>query len=344
MNELKHLSRRSFLQQTFAYSAMAALAPGSLLPAGAQQAPPPNPNAAHMFLLGDWGTDRYKPQQISVSQSMNQWMDSRHVQPGALFMLGDNWYGKMHGKTGEERWQEQFENMYPANRFPGPAYAVLGNHDYERAKIDKVQMQLDYPKQHKTRWTMPSRWYTFNYPEVNPVAKFICLDSNLPGTKPFDPWPWSYLMSPEDREAQDVWFKAELAKPRTLPFLIVIAHHPLFTNGVHRDNPILIPRWDPLLRDAKVDFYITGHDHDLQHLEFAGHPTSFVISGGGGAELVDWSMDPKKRGPFGGRVLGFSHLELAKDICTLRHIGLNAEELHSFQKTPDGRMTILKAG
>ena len=94
-----------------------------------------------MFMLGDWGTDRYQPQQVNVAQSMAQWMDSRHVQPGALMMLGDNWYGKMHGDHGVQRWQDQFENMYPASRFPGPAYAVLGNHDYEKGKHDKVQLQ-----------------------------------------------------------------------------------------------------------------------------------------------------------------------------------------------------------
>ena len=57
----------------------------------------------------------------------------------------------------------------------------------------------------------------------------------------------------------------------------------------------MIKRWEPLIRQAKVDFWITGHDHDLQHIEFANHPTSFVISGGGGAELVDWTTPPEKR-------------------------------------------------
>ncbi len=91
-----------------------------------------------------------------------------------------------------------------------------------------------------------------------------------------------------------------------------------------------------------MDFYITGHDHDLQHIEFADHPTSFIISGGGGAELVNWSVPPEKRGPFGGRVIGFTHLEMSKDAVVLRHVGPNADQLHAFRKTPDGKMTLLK--
>lgn len=302
---------------------------------------PPSASAHHLFAIGDWGTDKYIEQQKAVSYSMRTWMGAHHVSPEAMLLLGDNWYGHLHEGLDDDRWQSQFENMYPANYFPGPAYAVLGNHDYEKGKHDKVQLQLDYPKQKKTRWTMPSKWYTFKYPEKNPLITFICLDSNLPGTKSFEFMPGSYLMSREEADEQDRWFAGELAKPRTTPFLAVLAHHPLYTNGIHRDNRVLIPRWDGLLRDHKVDLYLTGHDHDLQHIEFDGHPTSFVISGGGGAELVNWSVPPEKRGPFGGRVVGFTHLELSRDALVLRHVDAQAKQLHAFRKTPDGKMTLL---
>ena len=166
----------------------------------------------------------------------------------------------------------------------------------------KVDLELGYAAHAKgTRWTFPSRWYSFQYPQKDPVITFICLDTNLPGMKKgADKFlPWSFEMKKEDRDQQDAWFRAELAKPRTTPFVACVAHHPLYTNGIHRDQKILIRDWDALLRQYKVDFWISGHDHDLQHLEFAGHPTSFVISGGGGAELVDWTTPPEKRGPFG---------------------------------------------
>ncbi len=97
-----------------------------------------------------------------------------------------------------------------------------------------------------------------------------------------------------------------------------------------------------MIRQAKVDFWITGHDHDLQHIEFAGHPTSFVISGGGGAELVDWSTPPEQRGPFGSKVLGFSDLEVVGGDVVLRHVDVNGQELHSFRKSPGGKVTLLK--
>ena len=38
-----------------------------------------------------------------------------------------------------------------------------------------------------------------------------------------------------------------------------------------------------MLKAAHVDFYICGHDHDLEHLESDG--MDFLICGGGGAAL-----------------------------------------------------------
>ncbi len=48
---------------------------------------------------------------------------------------------------------------------------------------------------------------------------------------------------------------------------------------------MLIRDWDPLFHKYRVDLFLAGHDHDLQHLEFQGHPTSHFLSGGGGADL-----------------------------------------------------------
>ncbi|HVG26321.1 MAG TPA: metallophosphoesterase [Acidobacteriaceae bacterium] len=338
------LNRRQFLRQTFAFSALAAAAPQLALaqaaPGGPRPAPAPDPGSPHIFMIGDWGTDKYEDQQVAVATAMKDWVDKRNIHPGALWLLGDNWYGNMGTGFDSPRWQRQYEQMYPRSHFPGPTYAVLGNHDYEFKVSSKVDLQLGYAAHTPgTRWSMPNRWYTFKYPEKDPVVTFICLDTNLPGSKS-DFFPWSFTMKKDQRDEQDTWFRAELAKPRSTPFVAVVAHHPLYTNGIHKDNHLLIKDWDALIRQYKVDFWISGHDHDLQHLEFAGHPTSFFISGGGGAELVDWTTPPEKRGPYGGKVLGFSDMEFNKEAIILRHIDPRGQILHSFRKSPDGKIEI----
>jgi tartrate-resistant acid phosphatase type 5 len=329
-------TRRRFLQQTAKFSALALLDAHVALPTTASSGTDPDPKASHLLLIGDWGTVSEPEQQIAVADGMKHWVAANAIRPDALLMLGDNFYGELPGGVDSERWVRQFEQMYPSSSFPGPAYAVLGNHDYEKLRGNKVEAELEYAKR-KTRWTLPSRWYTVTLPEENPLITVVCLDSNFPGSKGFFRWPWSFDMTKEEQEEQQQWLAAELAKPRSTPFLALAAHHPVYSNGVHRDDPSLIARWEPLLRQHKVDLYLSGHDHDLQHLEFAGHPTSFIISGGGGAELVNWTTQPRKRGPFGARALGFTDLELSKDAVILRHIGKDGNTLYEFKKQGRGQ-------
>jgi hypothetical protein len=172
--------------------------------------------------------------------------------------------------------------MYPSSIFPCPAYAVLGNHDYERVGGNKVEAELAYAKAGTSRWQMPARWYTVSLPVNDPVITFFCLDSNLPGTKSRELWPWSFEMSAAEERSQDAWLQSELAKDRPGQLLAFVAHHPLYTNGIHGDNRVVVSKWDQALTDHHIDLYISGHDHDLQHLEFENHPTSFVVSGGRG--------------------------------------------------------------
>jgi tartrate-resistant acid phosphatase type 5 len=98
-----------------------------------------------------------------------------------------------------------------------------------------------------------------------------------------------------------------------------------------------------LFREHNVTLYLAGHDHDLQHLEFEGHPTSFFLSGGGGADLYDLKIDPSKRGPYGQKVYGFSHLSVAAKQLTLRHFDSEGRLLHAFTKTPVGQLSVFVA-
>ena len=179
---------------------------------------------------------------------------------------------------------------------------------------------------------MPGHWYGVKLPKENPLLTLICLDSNFPGSKGLNLWPWSFVLTRQQHDEQQRWLEAELEKPRSTPFLALVAHHPLYSNGMHRDNPTLIAQWDSLLRRHKVDLYLSGHDHDLQHLEFKGHPTSFVISGGGGAELVGWTTPPRERGPWGLRAVGFTDLQISQEELVVRHIGKDATVLYEFKK------------
>jgi hypothetical protein len=309
--------RRRFLRQSFAFSALASLGslPASargLFPNAMASAKTAGVKSADLLMVGDWGSENVSAQ-AAVASAMRSYAQGNAVQPQALLMLGDNWYGALPGGANSPRWDRQFEAMYPADVFPGPAYALLGNHDYQNYPESKVSAELDYARSDRsggktTRFFLPSRWYRFEFPTVNPLITVIALDSNMPFPDGTTVKGRDFTLSHEMQAEQLTWLEAQLKQPRTTPFLVVMGHHPVYSNGTHGDHPVLVRDWDPLLRKYNVHCYFAGHDHDLQHLEFDGHPTSFFLSGGGGADLYTLKVQPSVRGPYAQKVYGFSHL------------------------------------
>ncbi len=116
------------------------------------------------------------------------------------------------------------KQMYPADDFPCPAYAVLGNHDYQRWPESKVDAELEYARSGRngsspTRWTMPSRWYRFEFPAKNPLVTFLALDSNMPRADGKEKEGRDFTLTPQQQAEQLAWFEGELKRPRTTPFV-----------------------------------------------------------------------------------------------------------------------------
>jgi len=332
-------SRRRFLKQTFAFSALATLGSAGV-PAFAA---PVHPDAADLLFIGDWGYDTDHTGQTAVAAGMAGYIRHNALHPQAFLLLGDNWYGDLTGGAHSARWQSQFEQMYPVDTFNCPAYAILGNHDYQIYPESKVDAELEYARTRPTRWTMPARWYRFDFPAHKPLITFLALDSNMPHPRGPQAAGRNFTLTDEQRTGQLAWLENELQKPRSTPFLAVLGHHPIYSDGPHGDHPVLIRDWDPLFRKHNVQLYLAGHDHDLQHLEFEGHPTSFFLSGGGGADLYDLKINPAQRGPYAQKVYGFSHLSVTREALTLRHLDANGRLLHAFSKSAKGAISILPA-
>ena len=338
-NELNGtISRRRFLRQSFAFSALAGLGASPLF-ASAKSGGGAG-GGSRLLMVGDWGYENFKAQS-RVAQAMTAYVRERGFRTEALFMLGDNWYGPLPGGVKDPRWQRQFEEMYPKSVFDCPAYAIPGNHDYQTMPENKVAAELEYAKAGGTRWTMPSLWYSFEFPAKKPLMTVIALDSNMPFASGLPTKGVNFTLTPAQQAEQLIWLEAELEKPRSTPFLVVMGHHPIFSNGPHGDHKVLVRDWEPLLRKHKVHLYLAGHDHDMQHLEFDGHPTSFVLSGGGGADLYPLVIDEAQRGPYAARVYGFSDLEVTPEMLTLRHLDENGRLLHAFSKKVDGTVTVI---
>jgi tartrate-resistant acid phosphatase type 5 len=318
-------SRRRVLRTVFCSSAML----GLNVNRGTALAAEPVDDQ-HWLMIGDFGSQ--EPAQSAVAGGLKAYAQSLGAKPQGLLLLGDNFYKKTDKwSVKSERWKKGFEEMYPKDVFDCPCPAVLGNHDYhDNAGGEKVQ--VGYTRPDATRWHMPAKWYRWE----TPLVTFLGIDTNLrsvSGGKQKDGTPKNSLSEAEEKE-QLAWFKTELAKPRTTPWLVVMGHHPVYSNGSHGDSKELVDVYAPLMQEHGAHLYFCGHDHDLQHLELEGQKTSFVLSGGGGARVRELK-NKDRRMPYGVNIYGFTHLAANKDRLLVKHHDANRKQVHAFEKRAD---------
>ena len=272
-----------------------------------------------LLAMGDWGEDTAA--QRRVAGAMESFARPLHDELTSVLLLGDNFYFKLAG-TNDPRWQSVFENVYDIHTLDRPFYACLGNHDYDGQNLN---IELAYARLHPDgRFKLPAEWYRVELPAEHPVVTVIMLDSNRDN------------LTDAQWNAQIAWLRKELAGPRAT-WTICCAHHPLFSNGFFWGNGVLQKDWGKLFQEFGVDFYLCGHEHDMEHLEIPGWHTSFVISGGGGAHSHPLSRDDRG---FSREAFGFVSLELTADKAVVRYIGEDGRPMHVFERTKAGVVTV----
>jgi tartrate-resistant acid phosphatase type 5 len=283
------------------------------------------PADVNLLSMGDWGTNG--PEQRVIATTMANYVHQTPASFDGMLLVGDNFYVKLPGGVDDPMWQSAFEKMYDPQKLNFPFFAVLGNHDYEDGKD---ATELKYAQQHPdSRWKLPARWYRIDIPKEQPLLTVLMLDSDKDDLG-------------KDRWAQQkTWLDTELAKPRGL-WTICCAHHPLFSNGGHGDNVILQNDWGRLFVKYNVDMYVSGHDHDLEHLEIPRWFTSFVIVGGGGAGTTPMRHDD--RGPMSLHTHGFGHFDFTPQAVTVRFINDQGRTIHEFTRQKTGEVKVLIEG
>jgi tartrate-resistant acid phosphatase type 5 len=281
----------------------------------------PPPPEVNLLTMGDWGTNGES--QRAVALAMTNYVSAANKPFDGMLLVGDNFYMNLPGGIHDRMWQSAFENMYDRRLLDFPFYAVLGNHDYLNGK-DAIE--LEYAKANPdSRWKLPARWYRVDIPADHPLVTALMLDSDRD------------VLGKDRWEQQKLWLENELSKPRGT-WTLCCAHHPLFSNGGHGDNGVLQKEWGTLFQKYNVDFYICGHDHDLQHLQIPNWFTSFILVGGGGADLKLMLHD--SRGPMSRLTHGFGCLSLTPQIATIRFITVDGKILHQFTRDKSGKVDV----
>jgi predicted MPP superfamily phosphohydrolase len=266
---------------------------------------PGNPVRAVAF--GDFGYDGHDSGQREVASAIA----GRHAAKPFKFglTLGDNFYPRGVWSTRDEKWNSIWETDY--GKLGIPFYAALGNHDY----MGNEQAQVDYTRQSKS-WRMPYRYYTY---AAGPV-RFFALDTDEGTAK-------HWLFQAAWSTGQAEWLDAMLAKFRDARWKVVYGHHPIFSDGHHGDEKRLQKKLLPILEKHKVDLYLCGHEHDLQHHVHGG--IDMLVVGGGGKDIR--SVKARRARYAEGRH-GFLELEADASKLDARLVGLRGETLYALAR------------
>lgn len=247
-----------------------------------------------LFAFGDFGVGTGNQKLTAAAM-----LDAHRTSPfDFAITLGDNFYNEGMASLTDPRWKTFWDDLYDplGIRF----YAVLGNHDWRLS--DSPAAEILYT-QRSPSWRMPSPYYTFT---AGP-AQFFALDTN------------------EISEAQLLWLDEAIGKSLAR-WKIVYGHHPIYNVGEHGDNKELIEKLLPMLK-GRVDIYLAGHDHNLQHLK----PESgvhFFVCGGGGARL--YKVTPDERSLFAHSANGFAVIEANASELKVQFIDKDSKPLYDY--------------
>jgi tartrate-resistant acid phosphatase type 5 len=229
-------------------------------------------HSIHFMAVGDWGRNG-EYDQTEVAKQMGLWGAANPND--FVISVGDNFYPKGVASEQDPLWNYSFENVYTAHSLQCDWYPVLGNHDY----LADPDAQIRYSTISR-RWNMPARYYTKQISLGDKgKALFIMIDT--------DPMLHERLQAQVD--TQMAWLKDTLNNaPADVKWKIVVGHHPYYTVGpriTNFDTLTVRKVLADVFEQYKVDVYLSGHDHSMQHNKPDGFTHQFIS--GAGSELTD---------------------------------------------------------
>ncbi|HEY4785323.1 MAG TPA: tartrate-resistant acid phosphatase type 5 family protein [Bacteroidales bacterium] len=274
------------------------------------------------FIISDWGWNGWKFQK-EVADEMATLADS--LDPKFIVSCGDNFQIQGVASAQDPLWLTSFENIYSKPSLQVDWYPVLGNHDYR----GNTQAEIDYSKISR-RWRLESHYYTFARKINDSIsARLIFLDTP-PLVDEYYEKPGYPDIFKQDSARQMKWLKDVLANSKE-QWKLVFGHHPVYSaSQKHGNTPELIRKLKPLFDQYHVQFYICGHDHDMQHLREKDAKVDYIVTGTGGEPRPTASSDISK---FSKSVPGFSLISLYADSVRFYFIDSKGKAVYTIGKS-----------
>lgn len=224
-----------------------------------------------ILCCGDWGHDPTE----SVQNFFQEYIYDE------LFLLGDNFYPSGVETIYDKKWRERVFSLFPEKIIKR---ACLGNHDYLGNPLSQIEYTFfGRPRQ---KWYLPHYYYDV----VDNQESIHCffLDTQILATdityELLDACfvsdkrrkQYTHLVH-QERQRQINWLRRTLGKS-TSRWKIVCGHYPILSNGPHHVSPMMKEILYPILKEFKVDLYLSGHDHNTQCIK-DGTIVSIVSAG-----------------------------------------------------------------
>lgn len=297
-------------------------------------------NSISFLALGDWGGQENSPYYTPSEKSCSMQMGDQASMVAANFTiaLGDNMY--YHGVRNEDdaRFNETFESVFTAPSLQHKWYVIAGNHDH----YGNVTGEIAYSS-HSKRWTFPSLYYNkiFQIPGSKATLEIVLIDTViLSGISDFNDPSKPYEMIHDRKAVVDQWkWINDTLKSSTADWLLVAGHYPVYSIAEHGPTKVLIEKLNPMLRENKVTAYLSGHDHNMQHLYESGIDY-FVIGAG---HYIDSSNAHKDDVPSGSLKFfygekdsfsdgAFASFTVSSKKLTVTYINVNGQSIYQVTK------------
>jgi tartrate-resistant acid phosphatase type 5 len=251
--------------------------------------------STHVVAFGDYGTahlSNASSRQTDVAAAMREYHRGKAFDFGLT--TGDNFYPTAFASPSDSNWRKAWVEQYDAMGIP--VYISVGNHDWAEPAGPIAQHVYSLGSR---SFKLPALYYTF----VAGEAQFFAINTIALTAKQLE------------------WLDGALAASKSR-FKIVYGHFPVFEQTdytVAAQQRLLLP----LFRKHKIDLYLAGHHHSLQHWQVDG--IDYVITGAAGAagyDLGDTTRASQASRKFIASRPGFATLEVGDGALTVRLVGV----------------------
>jgi acid phosphatase len=282
-----------------------------------------NKESLNILIFGDGG--KGNEGQFKVAKSMYD--DCSRSNCDFAMVLGDNVYSKGVKDLDDPLFHDVFEKPYENfNRFERfDIWTILGNHDWSGSE----KAQIEYSKR-SNLWRMLALDYAI--PNLPNWLYVYGLDTTRIASGHWLPTKKKIIDENWDNQLE----RARKHLCDKNGWKVLFAHHPIYSTGKEGNldkEKRLEKNLLPFIKECKIDFFVTGHEHFLEHI--SSEHFQQIISGSA-SQLRTATKSLYRNGTvqkFKDVTLGYIRLNINESKAIFRYF--NTDNVEIFRKEFD---------